>query len=91
MAELNPKPQASYKGQLRLKVGRSINERRLDKYLHGRFSNFSRVKLQKIIKGGNVKVNNECVKASFKINPRKRRKRFCRKIFLWTSFMRMMM
>jgi 23S rRNA pseudouridine1911/1915/1917 synthase len=67
--ELNSKPQPSDEGQLRLKVGSSIKERRIDKYLHGRFSNFSRVKLQKIIKGGNVKVNNERVKASFKLNP----------------------
>ncbi|MHC4264937.1 MAG: RluA family pseudouridine synthase [Planctomycetota bacterium] len=67
--ESNSKPQPSNKGQLRLQVGRSIKERRIDKYLHGRFSNFSRVKLQKIIKDGNVKVNNERVKASFKLNP----------------------
>ncbi|MHC4186557.1 MAG: RluA family pseudouridine synthase [Planctomycetota bacterium] len=50
-------------------MGSSIKERRIDKYLHGRFSNFSRVKLQKIIKEGNVKVNNERVKASFKLSP----------------------
>jgi 23S rRNA pseudouridine1911/1915/1917 synthase len=65
--QLNSKPQPSNEGQLRLKVSHSIKERRVDKYLHGRFSNFSRVKLQKIIKEGNVKVNNEPVKASFKL------------------------
>jgi 23S rRNA pseudouridine1911/1915/1917 synthase len=67
--ELNSKSQPPDEGQLRLNVGSSIKERRIDKYLHGRFSNFSRVKLQKIIKEGNVKVNNERVKASFKLNP----------------------
>ncbi|MHC4131183.1 MAG: RluA family pseudouridine synthase [Planctomycetota bacterium] len=67
--ETNSKPQPSDKDQFRLKVGLSIKERRIDKYLHGRFSNFSRVKLQKIIKDGNVTVNSERVKASFKLNP----------------------
>ncbi|MHC4842806.1 MAG: RluA family pseudouridine synthase [Planctomycetota bacterium] len=67
--EFNSKAQPSEEGRLRLQVGRSIRERRIDKYLHGRFSNFSRVKLQKIIKEGNVKVNNESVKASFQLSP----------------------
>jgi 23S rRNA pseudouridine1911/1915/1917 synthase len=56
-------------GQLTLQVGNSIKERRVDKYLHGRFSNFSRVMLQEIIKGGGVKVNGKVVKPSFKISP----------------------
>jgi 23S rRNA pseudouridine1911/1915/1917 synthase len=56
-------------GRLTLQVGNSIKERRVDKYLHGRFSNFSRVMLQEIIKGGGVKVNGKVVKPSFKISP----------------------
>ena len=52
-----------------LRVGRSLQERRLDKYLHGRFSNFSRVMLQEVIKAGAVKVNGQPAKPSLKINP----------------------
>jgi 23S rRNA pseudouridine1911/1915/1917 synthase len=55
--------------RLTLQVGNSIKERRLDKYLHGRFSNFSRVMLQEIIKAGGVKVNGKVVKPSFKLSP----------------------
>ncbi len=56
-------------GSLTLKVGNSVRQRRIDKYLHSRFSNFSRVMLQEIIKAGGVKVNGKPVKPSFKINP----------------------
>ncbi|TFG50717.1 MAG: RluA family pseudouridine synthase, partial [Candidatus Brocadiia bacterium] len=56
-------------GSVTLKVGSSIKERRLDKYLHGRFSNFSRVMIQDIIKAGTVKVNGKAAKASFKLSP----------------------
>jgi len=56
-------------GQLTLKVGSSIKERRIDKYLHARFSNLSRVMIQKQITAGAVKVNGKVVKASFKLNP----------------------
>jgi 23S rRNA pseudouridine1911/1915/1917 synthase len=56
-------------GRLTLKVGNSVRERRIDKYLHRRFSNFSRVMLQEIIKQGGVKVNGKPVKPSFKISP----------------------
>ena len=50
-------------------VGNSIKERRIDKYLHGRFSNYSRVMIQSIIKAGTVMVNGKVVKASHKLNP----------------------
>jgi 23S rRNA pseudouridine1911/1915/1917 synthase len=50
-------------------VGSSIKDRRVDKYLHGRFSNFSRVMIQNIIKAGKVKVNGNLVKPSFKLSP----------------------
>ena len=52
---------------LTLQVGNSIKERRVDKYLHGRFSNYSRVMLQEVIKAGFVKVNGKVVKPSFKL------------------------
>ncbi|MHC4105757.1 MAG: RluA family pseudouridine synthase [Planctomycetota bacterium] len=53
---------------LRFKVSGSIKERRIDKYLHGRFSNFSRVMIQKQIAAGAVKVNGKAVKCSFKLS-----------------------
>lgn len=56
-------------GPLELRVGNSIKERRLDKYLHGRFSNFSRHNIQIIIKAGTVKVNGKVGKSSLKLNP----------------------
>ncbi|MHC4126231.1 MAG: RluA family pseudouridine synthase, partial [Planctomycetota bacterium] len=50
-------------------VGSAIKDRRIDKYLHGRFSNFSRVIFQNLIKSGSVKVNGKVVKPSFKLSP----------------------
>jgi 23S rRNA pseudouridine1911/1915/1917 synthase len=52
-----------------LRVGSSLQERRLDKYLHGRFSNYSRAMLQYAIKSGGVKVNGKLAKSSLKLNP----------------------
>jgi 23S rRNA pseudouridine1911/1915/1917 synthase len=54
---------------LTLRVGSALQERRLDKYLHGRFSNYSRVMLQEVIKAGSVKVNGKQAKPSLKLNP----------------------
>jgi len=54
---------------LTLKVGRTIKPRRIDKYLHDRFANFSRAMIQKQIAAGSVKVNGEVIKASFKLTP----------------------
>ncbi|MHC4070858.1 MAG: RluA family pseudouridine synthase [Planctomycetota bacterium] len=56
-------------GPLTLRVGNSIKERRLDKYLHGRFSNFSRRFIQDAIKQGSVKVNGKIAKQSLKLSP----------------------
>ncbi len=53
---------------LNLRVGDSIKERRIDKYLHGRFSNFSRRFLQDAIKAGTVLVNGKAVRQSFKLS-----------------------
>ncbi len=52
-----------------LHVGHSIKERRLDKYLHGRFSNLSRCFLQDAIKAGFVQVNGKPAKPSFRLSP----------------------
>jgi 23S rRNA pseudouridine1911/1915/1917 synthase len=52
-----------------LHVGHSIRERRLDKYLHGRFSNLSRHFIQNAIKQGAVKVNGKFAKQSLKLSP----------------------
>ena len=54
---------------LALRVGPSIKERRIDKYLHGRFSNYSRQMLQQIIKAGGATVNGKRVKQSFQLSP----------------------
>jgi len=54
---------------LTLRVSGSIKERRLDKYLHGRFSNFSRAFIQKQIASAAVKVNGKVAKSSFKLSP----------------------
>ncbi|MBA7661453.1 Ribosomal large subunit pseudouridine synthase D [subsurface metagenome] len=51
-----------------LHVGHSIKDRRIDKYLHSRFGNYSRVMIQQIIKAGGAKVNGELVKPSFKLS-----------------------
>jgi 23S rRNA pseudouridine1911/1915/1917 synthase len=52
-----------------LRVGLALQERRLDKYLHGRYFNYSRVMLQEVIKAGGVKVNGKQAKPSLKLNP----------------------
>ena len=65
----NNKPRITNHEPLRLHVGGSIKERRIDKYLHGRFSNLSRRFIQDAIKAGSVKVNGKPVKPSFKLTP----------------------
>ena len=54
---------------LTLHVGKSIKERRVDKYLHNRFSNLSRRLIQDAIRAGSVKVNGKIAKPSFKLSP----------------------
>jgi 23S rRNA pseudouridine1911/1915/1917 synthase len=51
------------------RVGSCIKERRLDKYLHSRFSNLSRNYIQEAIKQGSAKVNGKEAKPSQKLNP----------------------
>lgn len=50
------------------RVGGSLKFRRLDKYLCGRFSHFSRTRLQKIIKEQGVNVNGRPAKPSCQLN-----------------------
>lgn len=59
-----------YGQPMTLHVGVSIRERRIDKYLHGRFRNLSRHFLQNAIRSGAVKVNGQPVKPSFKLSHR---------------------
>jgi 23S rRNA pseudouridine1911/1915/1917 synthase len=54
---------------LTLRVGSSIKQRRLDKYLHGRFSNLTRRFIQDVIRQGEVKVNGTIAKQSLKLSP----------------------
>jgi 23S rRNA pseudouridine1911/1915/1917 synthase len=53
---------------LTLHVGVGISERRIDKYLHGRFRNLSRHYLQDAIRSGAVKVNGVQVKPSYQLS-----------------------
>ncbi len=59
--------ESMYDRPLSIKVGNCIKERRIDKYLHGRFSNFSRRFLQNTIKGGHVCVGGQSVKPSYQL------------------------
>ncbi len=52
-----------------LHFGNAIKERRVDKYLHNRFSNLSRRLIQDAIRAGSVKVNGKIAKPSFKLSP----------------------
>ena len=53
---------------LRFRVGNNLKFRRLDKYLGGRFNQFSRTRLQKLIKEQGVNVNGHPAKPSHKLN-----------------------
>ena len=55
--------------QLRFRVGNNLKFNRLDKYLGGRFSCFSRTKLQQLIKEQGVNVNGHPAKPSHKLQP----------------------
>ncbi len=68
-SESDHKSRTTNHGPLTLRVGNLIKERRVDKYLHGRYHNYSRVMIQEIIKAGAVKVNGKIVKPSFKLSP----------------------
>jgi len=66
--KIKQNPQTAENKPLTLKVSNLIKHRRIDKYLHARFSNFSRAMLQEIIKTGTVKVNGKTVKQSHNLN-----------------------
>jgi len=55
--------------ELQFRVGNNLKFRRLDKYLTGRFSHFSRTRLQKLILEQGVNVNGHPAKSSCKLNP----------------------
>ena len=65
----NENSNLEYDEPLLFKVGNSVKERRLDKYLHGRFSNLSRRYIQDAIKQGTARVNDKIAKPSLKLNP----------------------
>ena len=54
---------------LTLRVGSNITQRRLDKYVQGRLSNFSRTTLQKLIVEQAITINGKFAKPSTKISP----------------------
>ena len=54
---------------LTLRVGNNITQRRLDKYLQGRLSQFSRTIIQRLIKEQGVTVNQDYAKPSTKLSP----------------------
>jgi 23S rRNA pseudouridine1911/1915/1917 synthase len=61
-------PDSADGSPLTLHVGVGITERRIDKYLHGRFRHLSRRFLQDAIRQGAVKVNGQPVKCSFQLS-----------------------
>ena len=61
-------PSHSDGAPLTLHVGVGITERRIDKYLHGRFRHLSRRFLQDAIRSGDIKVNGQPVKCSFQLS-----------------------
>ena len=70
MEEFESQDLRELKGQsITLQVGVGITERRIDKYLHGRFRNLSRHFLQDAIRSGAIKVNGQPVKPSFRLSP----------------------
>ena len=52
---------------LKLRVGMNLKHRRVDKYLNGRFSKFSRSMIQRLIKEQYVRVNKDHIKASHQL------------------------
>lgn len=54
--------------EISFRVRRKLPGRRLDKYIHTRYSNFSRTKIQQLIKEGAIRVNGRKTKASYEMN-----------------------
>jgi 23S rRNA pseudouridine1911/1915/1917 synthase len=52
---------------VRLRIRRKLPGRRLDKYLHGRFARLSRTLIQKMIKRGEITVNDRPTKPSYEM------------------------
>ncbi|MCD4830389.1 MAG: RluA family pseudouridine synthase [Anaerohalosphaeraceae bacterium] len=60
--------ESSQAERVNLSVGNNLKFRRLDKYLQGRFNQFSRTTIQKLIKEQGVTVNGNAVKQSFNLS-----------------------
>ncbi|MCK6485734.1 MAG: RluA family pseudouridine synthase [Phycisphaerae bacterium] len=52
---------------IRIRIRRKLPGRRLDKYLHGRFPRLSRTMIQKLIKSGDITVNDRPTKPSYEM------------------------
>jgi len=55
-----------------LVIKRLLPDRRIDKYLHHRFNDFSRTLIQRLIQAEAVQVNGHSVKRSYQLNPHDR-------------------
>ncbi|MBP8303995.1 MAG: RluA family pseudouridine synthase [Phycisphaerae bacterium] len=64
---MDPSDQDSLR-PLTLRVGDNLKDRRIDKYLHGRFGHISRRSMQEAIKAGRVRVNDRIVKCSYQVS-----------------------
>lgn len=53
---------------LKLRVAGPVKHQRLDRYLHSRFSDFSRSAIQQAIKSGGASVNGRTARPSYKVN-----------------------
>lgn len=62
-----PVPIDEHADHVRLRIRRKLPGRRLDKYLHGRFPQMSRTTIQRLIRQGAIKVNNQPAKASYEM------------------------
>jgi len=66
---LEPDDQETAVQRIRLRVGRRSRNKRIDKYLQGRFRQFSRTTIQRMIKDGAVTVNDQSTKPSYHLIP----------------------
>jgi len=67
--QIEPEDQDVTVQRVRLRVGRRSKGKRIDKYLQGRFRQFSRTTIQKMIREGAITVNDRPTKCSYPLNP----------------------
>lgn len=68
--DIRPQPPAAADEPLqtlRIRVRRNLPGRRLDKYLHSRYPHMSRTTIQRLIRQGAVRVNDQPAKASYEV------------------------